>query len=86
MAASVLWHFGFSPEAMFAQAVKIKADLATSGGKTAEEAAKIGQSIMGPGNFVKDPISAISFSWLCVRACRDGDRRRFRCFIGTILI
>ncbi|MBP9931542.1 MAG: cation acetate symporter, partial [Rhodoferax sp.] len=61
MAASVLWHFGFSPEAMFAQAVKIKADLATSGGKTAEEAAKIGQSIMGPGNFVKDPISAISF-------------------------
>ena len=27
----------------------------------AEEAAKIGQSIMGPGNFVKDPISAISF-------------------------
>ncbi|MEO8543226.1 MAG: cation acetate symporter [Burkholderiaceae bacterium] len=61
MAASVLWHFGFSPEAMFAQAVKIKADLASSSGKTAEEAAKIGQSIMGPGNFVKDPISAISF-------------------------
>jgi cation/acetate symporter len=61
MAASVLWHFGFSPEAMFAQAVKIKADLASTGGKTAEEAAKIGQSIMGPGNFVKDPISAISF-------------------------
>src|SRR5690606_25802272 len=28
---------------------------------TAEEAAKVGQSIMGPGNFVKDPISAISF-------------------------
>ena len=49
------------PEAMFAQAVKIKADLASNGGKTAGEAAKIGQSIMGPGNFVKDPISAISF-------------------------
>ncbi len=61
MAVSVLWHFGFSPEAMFAQAVKIKADLASGSGKTAEEAAKIGQSIMGPGNFVKDPISAISF-------------------------
>jgi cation/acetate symporter len=61
MAVSVLWHFGFSPEAMFAQAVKIKADLASSSGKTAEEATKIGQSIMGPGNFVKDPISAISF-------------------------
>ena len=61
MAAMVLWHFGFSPEAMFAQAVKIKADLASDSGKTAEEAAKLGQSIMGPGNFVKDPISAISF-------------------------
>jgi cation/acetate symporter len=61
MAISVLWHFGFSPEAMFAQAVKVKADLASSGGKTAEEAAKLGQSIMGPGSFVKDPISAISF-------------------------
>ena len=61
MALMVLWNFGFSPEAMFAQAVKIKADLASSTGKTAEEAAKLGQSIMGPGNFVKDPISAISF-------------------------
>lgn len=61
MALSVMWHFGFSPEAMFAQAVKIKTDLASSNGKTAEEAAKIGSSIMGPGNFVKDPISAISF-------------------------
>lgn len=59
MAFMVLWNFGFSPEAMFAKAVEIKASLAT--GKTAEEAAKIGQSIMGPGNFVKDPISAISF-------------------------
>jgi hypothetical protein len=41
--------------------VKIKTDLASKGGKSAEEAAKIGLSIMGPGNFVKDPISAISF-------------------------
>ena len=61
MALSVLWHFGFSPEAMFAGAVKIKTDLALKDGKTAEAAAVIGQSIMGPGNFVKDPISAISF-------------------------
>ena len=61
MAGMVLWHFGFSPEAMFAQAVKIKTDLALSDGKTAAEAAKLGQSIMGPGKFVKDPISAISF-------------------------
>lgn len=61
MALSVLWHFGFSPEAMFAGAVKVKTDLALKDGKTAEAAAAIGQSIMGPGNFVKDPISAISF-------------------------
>ena len=61
MALSVLWHFGFSPEAMFAGAVKIKTDLSLKDGKTAEAAAVIGQSIMGPGNFVKDPISAISF-------------------------
>ncbi len=61
MAIMVLWQFGFSPEAMFAQAVKIKTDLALKDGKTAEAAAVLGQSIMGPGNFVKDPISAISF-------------------------
>jgi cation/acetate symporter len=61
MAISVMWHFGFSPEAMFAAAVKIKTDLALKDGKTAEAAAVIGQSIMGPGNFVKDPISTISF-------------------------
>ena len=61
MALAVLWHFGFSPEAMFAGAVKIKTDLALKDGKTAEAAATLGQSIMGPGNFVKDPISAISF-------------------------
>ena len=59
MAFMVLWQFGFSPEAMFAKAVEIKTGLVT--GKTPEEAATIGQSIMGPGNFVKDPISAISF-------------------------
>ena len=61
MALSVMWHFGFSPEAMFAEAVKIKTDLALKDGKIAEVAAKAGSSIMGPGNFVKDPISAISF-------------------------
>ena len=61
MAGAVLWHFGFSPEAMFAEAVKIKSGIAEKGGKSVEEAAKIGFSIMGPGGFVKDPISAISF-------------------------
>ena len=61
MALSVMWHFGFSPEAMFASAVQIKTDLALKDGKLAEVAAKAGSSIMGPGNFVHDPISAISF-------------------------
>jgi cation/acetate symporter len=91
MAFMVLWHFGFSPEAMFAKAVEIKAQLggaakdsaiaaATAASAAAADpdavakaaadlttanampgAAKAGISIMGPGNFVKDPISAISF-------------------------
>jgi cation/acetate symporter len=61
MAFMVLLKFGFSPEAMFAEAVKIKTDLSAKGGKDAATAAKEGFSIMGPGGFVKDPISAISF-------------------------
>jgi len=61
MAFMVLVQFGFSPEAMFAKAVEIKTGLASAAGKTPEEAAKAGSSIMGPGSFVKDPISAISF-------------------------
>ena len=61
MALMVLWNFGFSPEAMFAKAVEVKTGLATAAGKTPEEAATAGFSIMGPGSFVKDPISAISF-------------------------
>ncbi|MBL8328600.1 MAG: cation acetate symporter [Rubrivivax sp.] len=61
MAVMVLAQFGFSPEAMFAKAVEIKTGIATNAGKTPEEAAKAGFSIMGPGGFVKDPISAISF-------------------------
>ena len=61
MAFMVMWNFGFSPEAMFAKAVEIKTGLASTAGKSPEEAAATGFSIMGPGNFVKDPISAISF-------------------------
>jgi len=61
MAFMVLAQYGFSPEALFAAGVKVRTDIAANGGKTAEEAAKIGLSIMGPGGFVKDPISAISF-------------------------
>ena len=61
MAFMVLLSYGFSPEALFADAVRIKAEVALSGGKSADEAGIIGQAIMGPGSFIKDPISAISF-------------------------
>ncbi len=74
MAFMVLWNFGFSPEAMFAKAVEIKSALAAkeivaaavkAGADPATvdvtAAAAKGLSIMGPGSFVKDPISAISF-------------------------
>jgi len=45
MALAALWHFGFSPEAMFSKAVEVH-------GKH--------QAIMAPGTLVSDPISAIS--------------------------
>jgi cation/acetate symporter len=61
MALMVLWNFGFSPEAMFAKAVEVKTGLATAAGKNPQDAAAQGFSIMGPGGFIKDPISAISF-------------------------
>ena len=61
MAFMVLSQFGFSPEALFAKGVAVKTAIAEGSGKTPEEAAKIGLSIMGPGGFIKDPISAISF-------------------------
>jgi cation/acetate symporter len=61
MAFMVLYHFGFSPEAMFAKAVEVKAGIAAAAGKPPAEAAAQGFSIMGPGGFIKDPISAISF-------------------------
>jgi cation/acetate symporter len=46
MAFSVLAMFNFSPEALFARAVEVH---------------KNGNGIMGPGGFIKDPISGISF-------------------------
>ncbi len=61
MAFMVLYKYGFSPEALFADGVRVKTAIAQAGGKSPEEAAKIGLSIMGPGGFIKDPISAISF-------------------------
>jgi cation/acetate symporter len=45
MSLAVLWHFGFNPEAMFAEAVKVHPK---------------GDAIMGPGGLVNDPVSAIS--------------------------
>ena len=61
MAFMVMSNFGFSFEQLFAAGVKVKTQLAINGGKTAEDAATIGQALMGPGGFIKDPISAISF-------------------------
>jgi cation/acetate symporter len=61
MALAVLWNFGFSPDALFGRAVQVKTDLAAAAGAAPAEAAAEGRSIMGPGGFIKDPISAISF-------------------------
>ncbi|MFC4933184.1 cation acetate symporter [Massilia sp. GCM10023247] len=46
MAFAVLAQFNFSPEQLFARSVEVHAK---------------GDAIMGPGTFIKDPISAISF-------------------------
>ncbi|WP_330948253.1 cation acetate symporter [Thermomonas sp. LB-4] len=64
MAFMVLSNYGFSPEALFAKGVEVKTQLAAAAATTPEEsagAAAKGLSIMGPGGFIKDPISAISF-------------------------
>ncbi|BCN40685.1 acetate permease [Alicycliphilus denitrificans] len=61
MAFMVLANYGFSPEALFAKGVEVRTQIAANTGKTPEEAARAGLSIMGPGGFIKDPISAISF-------------------------
>ncbi|MES2339139.1 MAG: cation acetate symporter [Pseudomonadota bacterium] len=44
IAIAVLWRFDFSPEKLFARAIEVKGTSA----------------IMGPGGFIKDPVSAIS--------------------------
>ena len=72
MAFMVMAQFGFSFEALFAKAVEIKAmvagkdakliaDATAAGKDVAAVAAAKGFSIMGPGSFIKDPISGISF-------------------------
>jgi len=61
MALAVLATFGFSPDALFARAIEVKTQMAAAAGTAPAEAAQRGASIMGPGNFIRDPISAISF-------------------------
>lgn len=61
MAVAVLASFGFSADALFARAVEVKTELARAAGADPATAAARGQSIMAPGNFIKDPVSALSF-------------------------
>ena len=61
MGFMVMAKYGFSPEALFADGVRVKKQIAESGGAAPDVAAKLGLAIMGPGGFIKDPISAISF-------------------------
>jgi cation/acetate symporter len=60
MAVAVMWQYDFNFEKLFSAAVQVKAQVAVDGGASTEQASAIGQAIMGPGGFVKDPISAIS--------------------------
>ncbi|WP_175909797.1 cation acetate symporter [Burkholderia metallica] len=61
MAIMVLAQYGFSPEALFTRAVEVKTAIAANAGKSPDDATRIGLSVMSPGGFIKDPISAISF-------------------------
>jgi cation/acetate symporter len=61
MALMVLAKTGFSLETLFARAVEVKTQAALADGAGATQAAERGRSIMAPGNFIKDPVSAISF-------------------------
>jgi cation/acetate symporter len=59
----VMAHVGFSLEALFAQAVAVKTKMALATGLSPAEAAAKARAIMGPGGFIKDPISALSFGF-----------------------
>jgi cation/acetate symporter len=59
----VMAHVGFSFETLFARAVAVKTRLALQTGLSPAEALVKGRSIMGPGGFIKDPISALSFGF-----------------------
>ncbi|MEG0044138.1 MAG: cation acetate symporter, partial [Massilia sp.] len=61
MGFMIMSKYGFSFEALFADGVRVRTQIAANGGAEASLAEKMGLSIMGPGGFIKDPISAISF-------------------------
>lgn len=61
MAFMVMAHVGFSFENLFTRAVEVKTDAALAKGVNGADAVEQGRSIMAPGNFIKDPVSAISF-------------------------
>ena len=61
MGFMVLAKYGFSPEALFAEGVRVRSQIAANGGADPSAAAKAGLAIMSPGGFIKDPVSAISF-------------------------
>ena len=63
LAVGVLAHVGFSFENLFAQAVAVKTRLAEQAGLASADAAAKGRAIMGPGGFIKDPVSALSFGF-----------------------
>lgn len=60
MTLAVLYHVGFSLDALFAQAVAVKASLAQQAGADEATAAQSALRILAPGGFIKDPASAVS--------------------------
>jgi cation/acetate symporter len=60
MTLAVLYHVDFSFDALFAEAVAVKTQIAMKAGMDAEAASQSALSIMAPGGFIKDAPSAVS--------------------------
>src|SRR5690606_7774072 len=60
MSLAVLYHVGFSFDALFSQAVGVKESLARQAGADEAAAARSALGILAPGGFIKDPASAVS--------------------------
>ncbi|OYY89923.1 MAG: cation acetate symporter [Sphingomonas sp. 28-66-16] len=60
MSSAVLYHVGFSFDALFRQAVSAKGAIARAGGASDTAAARSALAILAPGGFIKGPASAIS--------------------------